>query len=189
VLAVRNLNLGIPALLLIVFATWTTNDKNLYSGGLALTNLFPSVARWKHTLLLGTLGTVIGCFRVTRVFTGWLIALGIVFAPLVGVNLAHYFIVERRRPKVEDAYRTDGIYRYTGGVNVAALVAIACGVIAGRLAPRALIEPLVSLVVTMCAYVAAARLLYPERFALGRVGPRGVPESTAPPGAPGVPLS
>ena len=45
VLGVQELRLGIPALLLIIFATWTTNDKNLYSGGLALTNVFPGRSR------------------------------------------------------------------------------------------------------------------------------------------------
>lgn len=182
VLSVQNLNLGIPALLLIVFATWTTNDKNLYSGGLALTNLFPARPRWQHTLLLGSLGTLLGCVRVTQVFTGWLIALGIVFAPLVGLILADYFVVERRRPRIEDAYRIDGAYRYTGGVNLAALAAIACGVTAGRMAPRILIEPLVSLVVTMTAFVVATRILYPARFVRDDVAPDAAAAS-------GVPLS
>ena len=68
VLGVQSLGLGIPALLLIIFSTWTTNDKNLYSSGLALTNLFPSHPRWRHTLVLGALGTALGCFGVTRFF-------------------------------------------------------------------------------------------------------------------------
>jgi len=96
VLGVQQVGLGVPALLLVIFATWTTNDKNLYSGGLALTNVFPGQPRWLHTLLLGILGTALGCLRLTQYFTQWLITVGAVFAPLVGILLADYFAVRGR---------------------------------------------------------------------------------------------
>lgn len=164
VLGVESLGLGVPAMLLIIFATWTTNDKNLYSGGLALTNLFPGLARWRLTLALGVVGTVLGCFRLTRFFTQWLIVLGIVFAPLLGIVLADYFIVRRRRPVVSDAYRVNGRYYYTSGINLAAIPAIVVGVIAGRLAPPELLQPLVSLFATGLVYVVGVRLIYPVQF-------------------------
>ena len=164
VLGVQQLGLGIPALVLIIFATWTTNDKNLYSGGLALTNIFPGRSRWLHTLVLGFFGTALGCFGVTRYLAEFLVALGAIFAPLVGVMIADYFLVRGRRPAMEDFYSRDGRYRYTRGVNLAALVALAAGVVAGRLAPPESIQPIVSLVVTMVVYGGGMRLLYPLQF-------------------------
>ena len=164
VLGVQQLGLGIPALLLIIFATWTTNDKNLYSGGLALTNVFPGRSRAFHTLVLGILGTTLGCFGITRYLAQFLVTLGIIFAPLVGVLLADYFLVRARRPALEDLYQKDGRYHYSRGVNLAALIAIAVGVVAGRLAPPEMIQPIVSLIVTMVVYSGGMRLLYPLQF-------------------------
>ena len=164
VLGVQQLGLGIPALVLIIFATWTTNDKNLYSGGLALTNVFPGRSRWLHTLILGALGTALGCFGVTRYLAEFLVALGAIFAPLVGVVIADYFLVRARRPALGDLYEKDGSYRYTRGVNLAALIAIAAGLLAGRLAPPESIQPIVSLFVTMVVYCGGMRLLYPLQF-------------------------
>ena len=85
-----------------MLATFTTNDKNLYSGGLALTNMFPGIARWIHTLILGVLGTALACLRITKYFTNWLLALGVVFSPLVGILLTDYFIVHRRKIRISD---------------------------------------------------------------------------------------
>ena len=56
VLGVQSLGLGVGALVVIGLATWTTSDKVLYSGGLALTNVFPKWPRWLNTLLLGAVG-------------------------------------------------------------------------------------------------------------------------------------
>jgi purine-cytosine permease-like protein len=159
VLGVQELGLGVPALALIIFATWTTNDKNIYSGGLALTNIFPGVSRWLHTLILGALGTTLGCFRLTRYFTEWLVTLGAVFAPLVGIILADYFIVRRRRPVTEELYREGGVYRYTRGVNMIALIAVAVGVVVGRLTPPSFIQPVASLALTALCYLLGMRFM------------------------------
>jgi len=167
VVSVQQVGLGVPALLLIIFATWTTNDKNLYSGGLALTNVFPGQPRWRHTLILGILGTILGCFRLTRYFADWLITIGVVFAPLVGVLLADYFAVRRRRPRIDEIYRREGSYRYTGGVNLAAIVSLVVGVVAGRLTPPESIQPIVSLLATAICYLAAMRIFYPMQFRAG----------------------
>lgn len=164
VLGVQSLGLGLPALFLIILATWTTNDKNLYSGGLALTNLFPTWPRWRHTLSLGVVGTALACVRLTQFFTEWLLALGIVFAPLVGMLLADYFLVRARRPSLAEAYDREGLYRYTRGFNLAALAAIPIGVAAGQLVPAAAQQPLVSLAATAVAYLAAMRIFYPQQF-------------------------
>jgi cytosine permease len=164
VLGVQTLGLGVGALILIIFATWTTNDKNLYSGGLALTNIFPSWPRWQHTLVLGTLGTAVACLRLTQYFTEWLIALGIVFAPLLGLLLTDHFIIRARHHPRFARGGGEGEYQYSGGINWASIVAIVAGVGAGRFVPPEAIQPLVSIAATGLVYVACMRLLYPSYF-------------------------
>lgn len=143
VLGVQSLGLGIGALVVIALATWTTSDKVLYSGGLALTNIFPKWPRWLNTLLLGGVGTALACLRLTRYFTEWLTLIGMIFAPLVGLLIADYFIVRRRR--IDEA---------SGSVvNWVAIVALGSGLVAGRLVPPQTIQPLTSIVATALVYV------------------------------------
>src|SRR5262249_5677344 len=137
-----------------------------YSSGLALTNLFPSHPRWRHTLILGLLGTVLGCFGITRYFTQWLITIGIVFAPLVGVVVADYFLVRRRRLTISEAYRRDGVFHYTRGLNLAAVAAIVAGIVTTQLVPASALPPLIALGVTMVVYVIGMGLIYPSQFHL-----------------------
>ncbi len=143
VLGVQSLGLGVGALVVIALATWTTSDKVLYSGGLALTNIFPRWPRWLNTLVLGSVGTGLACFRLTQYFTQWLSLLGAIFAPLVGLLIADYFVLRRRR--------LEGTGESV--VNWVAIVALATGLVAGRLAPPETIQPLTSIVVTGLVYV------------------------------------
>ena len=144
VLGVQSLGLGVGTLLVIALATWTTSDKVLYSGGLAVTNIFPRWPRWLNTMVLGSVGTALACLRLTQYFTQWLLLLGTIFAPLVGLLIADYFVFRRRR--------LGGME--TSAVNWIAIAAVACGIIAGRLAPPETIQPVTSIVVTAGVYVA-----------------------------------
>ena len=101
---------------------------------------------------------------MTKHLATFLVTLGVIFAPLVGVVIADYFLLRARRPALGDLYEKDGSYRYTRGVNLAALIAIAAGLIAGRLAPPEAIQPIVSLIVTIAVYCGGMRLLYPLQF-------------------------
>ena len=147
ILGVQSLGLGVGALVVIGLATWTTSDKVLYSGGLALTNVFPKWPRWLNTLLLGAVGTAIASLRLTQHFTQWLILLGTIFAPLVGLLIADHFVFRRRRLEGMEG----------SAVNWVAIVALACGIVAGRLAPPETIQPVTSIVVTAGVYVAGMR--------------------------------
>ncbi len=160
--AVEALGFGIWALVLIVLATFTTNDKNLYSGGLAMTNIFPSVPRWLHTLVLGIVGTLIALLRITEHFTQWLLALGTVFSPLVGILLTDYFVIRTRKIKIADVYDDSGIYRFSKGLNGVALLSIAIGIIVGRITPPKFIQPLISLAVSGLVYMAGMYRFHPH---------------------------
>ena len=117
--------------LLILLADETHNAwADLYSAAVSIQNLFPKLRqRW---LIVG-LGA--GCLAiallldVTR-FQQFLFLIGSVFVPLFGILVADYFVLRRRSYRVEEFYRPRGAYRYTGGVNVPALVVWVLGVLA-----------------------------------------------------------
>jgi cytosine permease len=160
VMAIRALGLGIWALGLIVLAAFTTNNNNLYSGGLAVTNMIPRVPRWAHTLILGALGATLACMRITRYFITWLLILGSVFAPLVGVLLADYFFVCKRQIRLSEIYADRSSGKFSQGINFVALTAIVLGVIASHFTPPRFIQPLVSLVIAALSHTLGMYILH-----------------------------
>lgn len=89
---VNSLGTGSLSLLLLVVSTWTTGQVSLYSGGLALANLFPRLDRRAGTLLLGLLATAMALGGAAEHFEGWLLLLNYIFTPMVGVLLAGIFL-------------------------------------------------------------------------------------------------
>ncbi|HUJ76597.1 MAG TPA: cytosine permease, partial [bacterium] len=117
--------------LLILLADETHNAwADLYSSAVSIQNLFPKV---KQRWLIAALGA--GCLAValfldvTR-FQQFLFVIGSVFVPLFGILVADFFVLRRRGYQVEEFYKPRGAYRYTGGVNIPALVVWVLGVLA-----------------------------------------------------------
>lgn len=82
---------GAPALLVIVLATWTSNDKNLYESALSLSTLFPRRERWQLTAAAGAVGTLMATCGIFEHFIDLLVFLGITIAPVAGVYLADFY--------------------------------------------------------------------------------------------------
>lgn len=83
--------LGIPALFMIVFATWTTNVSNLYSSSLGFSQIFPKTADWKITVCVSIAGFTGAMFGIMDHLIGFLVFLGIFIPPVAGIYLAHFF--------------------------------------------------------------------------------------------------
>ena len=88
------LGLGLPALCVIVFATWTSNANNLYSMSLGLATIFDGIDKWRLTVAAGVAGTLVAMAGVTEIFIPFLLTLGIGIPPVAGVYLADYFAVK-----------------------------------------------------------------------------------------------
>lgn len=157
---VQRLGLGAPALIVIIASSWTANNTNLYSSGLALANMFPKMSRWQSTTLMGALGTILAAARVTRYFGNFLLALSALFSPLIGILLCDYFFVRHSRLNLRDAYEEHGRCFYTGGVNLAGVVALVAGFVVAKLAPASMMASLVSLVAAAAVYFVSLKLLY-----------------------------
>lgn len=86
--------LGVPALIVLIAAQWTTNDNNLYSSSLAFSNIV-KVKKSKIVLVLGIIATIAGAFGIVDYFTPWLVLLGVGFPPVAGIIIADYFIINK----------------------------------------------------------------------------------------------
>jgi NCS1 family nucleobase:cation symporter-1 len=88
----------------------------------------------------------------------WITHLGNVAAPLTGVILADYLLVNRTRLDVPALFDPAGRYRFRGGVNVAALAAVAIGVGVYYALPQAWLKIVWGLGVGAAAYLALRAL-------------------------------
>ena len=121
-------NLGVPffGLLALVFATWTTNVTNAYSGGLALSNLLGfDESKFKITTgIAGGVGTLLAAFGLLSRFEAFLSLMSALLPPLAGVIIANYWIVSKGRReafKVQDGVSAPGLIAYLVGAFVACL--------------------------------------------------------------------
>ena len=117
--------LGIPALLIIVLSSLTTNVVNLYSSGISFVNVFPKVEPWK---IIVPLGVIVGLIAIIPNLIGhfitFLTIVGAIFVPLIAIMLVDFYIVKKKNVKAEDLLVEDKTSRYwfKGGFNWPALI-------------------------------------------------------------------
>ena len=121
--SMTSLGLGVSVLIVMVFATWTTNINNLYSASLGIARMLPSVRDWVITLVCGAIGTLLAVAGIMDFFVEFLILLGIIVPPIAGVYLADYFLLRETRIDVKgtDAvpdYRWDAMAAWSIGCAV-----------------------------------------------------------------------
>ncbi len=92
-LIMMGLGMGVSAMLILVFATWTTNISNLYSTSLLLATVFTRIDRWKLTIGAGIIGTVFAGMGILDHFVSFLLFLGIAIPPIAGIYVADFFFV------------------------------------------------------------------------------------------------
>lgn len=116
--------LGYWALLILVFAQWTSNDGNLYFGTLALTTIVPKTNKHILTAIFGVIGIALSSLGITDYFLTFLGWLGTAIPPVAGIVIVDFFLIRK------------GDYHYGEGVkhhfcNVLALIAWICGAFVG----------------------------------------------------------
>jgi cytosine permease len=99
--AMLTIGLGIPSLLVLIAAQWTTNDNNLYTSSLGLANIFKT-KKSNIVLFLGITGSILGAFGMANYFISWLNILGIGVPPMAGIILADYFIIHNKKYDLEN---------------------------------------------------------------------------------------
>lgn len=93
--AMLQLGLGFGALLVLILAQWTTNDNNLYTSSLSLSNIF-NIKKSKLVLIIGVLGAICGGLGISEYFASWLSILGIGVPPMAGIIIADYYLIRKQ---------------------------------------------------------------------------------------------
>jgi NCS1 family nucleobase:cation symporter-1 len=122
--------LSATALVVILIATVSVNvPANLVSPAYDFSNLAPrTISMWKGALITAALATIIMPWRLMATaatyVTGWLGTSADLLGPVAGILVADYWLVHRKQLSVADLYKENGIYRYSGGYNLRAIVAL-----------------------------------------------------------------
>ncbi len=114
----------------ILIAQFTTNlTINILPPALIFMDTF-KIAWHQAVVVTGVLG-ILSCpwllLANMQVFSGFILYYSALFGPILGVMLADYYVVRKRRLVVDDLYVADATSKhwYQGGYKVAALVAVA----------------------------------------------------------------
>jgi NCS1 family nucleobase:cation symporter-1 len=123
------------ALFAVALATLTTNvAANLVSPSYDFSNAWPRMISFRTggiiTAIVGVLIQPWYLFSNPQIYIfTWLGFYGGATGAIAGVLIADYWLVRRTAVKLGDLYRADGAYRYAGGFNWRAVVALAIGAI------------------------------------------------------------
>lgn len=101
------LGLGMIGAIVLIISQWTTNDNNLYSSVLGLTNALQSVsklARWKLTAIVGIISTIVAAIGLYEVYIEFLIILSSLIPPIAGVMIADFYFNKRKEYYSFDNY-------------------------------------------------------------------------------------
>ena len=142
-----NMGIVVPAFILMTANIWTTNDNNLYSTGLNLSNTFH--LEKKYSVALGALiGAALTIFRPYQIdiLIGWLIFLSKIVPPLAGVIFADYYISNKMKYlPLKDAKNT--IPKW----NIISWIAWCIGFLSAMCIPIGF-APLNGLFIALCVY-------------------------------------
>jgi NCS1 family nucleobase:cation symporter-1 len=129
------------ALVAILVATLTTNiAANIVAPANALANLSPRrITARAGGVLAALVGIVILPWKLLDAYQTWLLTYSGLLGAVGGVLVCDYVVVRRGTLLLRDLYTEGGAYSYRGGINRAAVLAVAAGVLtalAGLLHPR-----------------------------------------------------
>jgi len=125
----------VVAMLALCIATLATNiAANVVSPANDFANLAPKKISFRTGgFITGIIGVLIMPWKLIAdpsgyIFT-WLVGYSALLGPIAGIMIADYFVLRKKHLEVTDLYQTDGIYRYTNGFSIAALLAFSLAVL------------------------------------------------------------
>ncbi|WDH83510.1 cytosine permease [Paenibacillus urinalis] len=91
------IGLGLPAIIVLTLAQWTTNTNNLYSASLGFSVVFSKVPKSVITIVAGLVATLLGVFGIYDSFLSFLTFITMLIAPIGGIYTAEYLLVDRSK--------------------------------------------------------------------------------------------
>ena len=93
--------MGMAGLLIIVFSTVTTTFLDAYSAGVSSVSISPKINEKWAAAVVAVIGTVGAIIYPMDNITDFLYLIGSVFAPMIAIQIADYFIL--KKPAVKEA--------------------------------------------------------------------------------------
>ena len=87
--------LGVAGLLIIVFSTVTTTFLDAYSAGVSAVSISAKIDEKRAAAIVAVIGTVAAIIYPMDNITNFLYLIGSVFAPMIAVQIADYFILKK----------------------------------------------------------------------------------------------
>lgn len=114
---IAGLTAGWLALLVLLVGETDEAFANLYSTAVSVQNLAPRANQRAVLLGCGAIVLVVALIVPLVQYESFLLLIGAAFIPLLGVLTADYFVLRRRRYRIEAFFDERGPYWYAGGVN------------------------------------------------------------------------
>ncbi|MEQ9995540.1 cytosine permease [Pectobacterium versatile] len=92
-----SIGLGMSAIVVLVFAQWTTNSTNLVSASLGLSVVIRTLSRPVLVVLMAIAGLLLAYNGMINNFTQFLSLLGVLISPIAGVYLVEYYFIKSSR--------------------------------------------------------------------------------------------
>jgi putative hydroxymethylpyrimidine transporter CytX len=118
---------ALPALIMVVFSSITSDFPDVYSATCSVLNISQRVGSRTVMWIAGILSILVALVFPMEQYENFLLFIGSMFVPLFGVVLTDYFLIRRRKLDLDALYTIGGVYWYSGGFNIIALVSWAAG--------------------------------------------------------------
>lgn len=97
-----SLSLTIPAFIILVFSTWTTNTSNLYSTQLTLSTIFRKQKIATLGIIASAIGTLIAVIGLATHFIDLLSILSVLIPPISAIFIADFFFIKKQKYDLND---------------------------------------------------------------------------------------
>ena len=105
---------AIPALVIVLFSTFTTTFLDIYSTAISGLVMAPKLGERKGSFSAESWGPPLpSSFPTLLDYEHFLLFIGAMFCPLFGVVLADYFVMRKGSLTMEDLYRREGRYWFS----------------------------------------------------------------------------
>jgi putative hydroxymethylpyrimidine transporter CytX len=115
--AIASLTAGWAAMLVILVNETDEAFANIYSAAVSLQNIVMRANQRFLALAVGVLVLILAATIPLVQYESFLLLIGSVFVPLLGILVADYFLLCGQHYDLADLYRVGGRYWYHGGIN------------------------------------------------------------------------
>jgi len=128
---IKNPVVVIIAQVFMIIATLSTNiAANVIAPSNAFSNLWPKKISFKKGgTITGIIGILIMPWWLLNEISGFLIFVSGLLGPVLGILIADYYVIRKKKLELAELYKEEGIYSYNKtGFNKAAMIALLVGV-------------------------------------------------------------